>query len=458
LIFRELVAELESRGDLLRIRKEVDPEYELPALLAQAEARDKACWFECVAGSDFPAVGSVLTSVHRWALGLDQSPDRFDEPDSLEQYVADAVAAPVEAAISESGPVCEVVISGDEIDTASLPAPLFFSGDSHRFISAGVGFTQDPETGTQNAGFYRVPIIDQRLVSVSTGPTSDLRRIYNLHRERGTKMQIAVAVGVAPSLQIAAASDIPAGIPDVDVAGALQRTPIELVQCQTSDILVPADAELVIEVTVDLETWVDNTMGEYGDQYGKTSSPVATIDAITHRRDAMFHVIMAGMGREHNQLGRMMGYRLRTAILEQLRGRHPNVLDVCADMTPRRMGMRGQVAVSVNKTSDDQPGEIIDDIFAMKIGRFPMSMLMQRVVVVDTDVDIRDHQDIEWAIASRTIHAGQCSVSEDRTGRGATVTRLGFDATAPLANRTALRRPDIPSAEQYDLDRYLLDL
>ena len=84
-------------------------------------------------------------------------------------------------------------------------------------------------------------------------------------------------------------------------------------------------------------------------------------------------------------------------------------------------------------------------------------MLMQRVVVVDTDVDIRDHQDVEWAIASRTIHISQFSAHEDQTGRGASVIRFGFDATAPLAQRTAMRRPDIPSAEQYNLDNYLQD-
>ncbi|MDP7419079.1 MAG: UbiD family decarboxylase, partial [Gammaproteobacteria bacterium] len=82
--FRDLVGELESRGDLIRIRKTVNPEYELPALLAQAEVRDKACWFEHVAGSEFPAVGSVLTSVQRWALGLGLSTDRFAAPNSLQ--------------------------------------------------------------------------------------------------------------------------------------------------------------------------------------------------------------------------------------------------------------------------------------------------------------------------------------------------------------------------------------
>lgn len=198
-------------------------------------------------------------------------------------------------------------------------------------------------------------------------------------------------------------------------------------------------------------------MGEFGDQYGKTSSPVATIDAITHRRDPLFHVIMAGMNREHNQLGRMLGYDLRNTILQRLGEKHLIVRDVCVDMTPQYTGMRAQVAVSVDKTSDDQPRTVIDDVFAMKIGRFPMSMLLHRVVVVDTDVDILDNQDIDWAIASRMNSADRFLVLEDRTGRGAVVTRLGLDATAPLAQREALRRPDIPSVENYDLDQYLED-
>jgi len=455
--FRELVAALDARGELLRVGKAVNPEFELPALLKQAEARDMACRFERVEGSPFSAVGGVLTSKHRWALALGRPLDAFDAPNALEKFVADAVATPLPATVGAAGPVAETILTGNDINTAALPAPLFFSGDSHRFISAAIGFAQDPDTGTQNVGFYRVPIIDRQTISASSGPTSDMRRIYNLHRDRGTKMQIALAVGVAPALQIAAASDIPAGIPDIDVAGALQAEPLELVKCQTSDILVPADAEFVIEATVDLDTWVDNTMGEFGDLYGTTSSPVATIDVITHRRDPLFHVIMAGMNREHNQLGGMLGYNLRATLLERLTAGHPIVRDVCVCLNPRRTSLRAQVTVAVDKTSDDQPQEIIDDVFAMKIGRFPMSMLLQRVVVVDTDVDIYRDQDVDWAIASRMTHASQFSINEDRTGRGAVVTRLGFDATAPLAMRDALRRPDIPSAAQFDLDQYLGD-
>lgn len=453
--FRELVAELEARGELLRIGAEVDIEYELPALLVQAEARDMACRFDRVAGADFAAVGAVLTSPRRWALALGVVESAFDEPNALESYMRDAVASPVEPELVESAPVSANRIAGARVDIGRLPAPLFFSGDSHRFISAGLGFSLDPETGVQNVGFYRSPLVDRRTISVSAGPTSDLRRIYNLHRDRRAPLQIAMAVGVPPALQIAAAADLPPGVSDVAVAGALQGRPIRLARCQTSGILVPADAEIVIELTVELDEWIDNTMGEFGDQYGKTASPVATIDAITHRDDALFHVIMAGMNREHNQLGRMLGYDLRRAIMERLREDHEEVADVAVDMTPQRTGMRAQVTVAVDKTSDAQPGRIIEEVYGMKIGRFPMSMLMYRVVVVDTDVDIYDHRDIDWAIASRMNAAGQISVREVQTGRGATVVRLGCDATAPIAQRAELRRPDIPDADRYRLDDYL---
>ncbi|MFW2405360.1 MAG: UbiD family decarboxylase domain-containing protein [Gammaproteobacteria bacterium] len=455
--FRALVALLESRGEMITVRRQVDRKYELPALLAQAEARERAIRFENVAGSDFPVVGGVLTSTRRWALGLGQPADLFDAPNALEDYVAAAVAAPLEARTSDRGPVAEVVIRGDDVDMARVPAPLFFSGDSHPFISAGLGFSLDPNTGKQNVGFYRVPIIDRRTISVSAGPTSDLRRIYDAHRESGAKLQVALAIGVTPALQIAAAADIPADIADVDVAGALQREPLEMIKCQTSDILVPADAEFVIEATVNLDDWVDNVMGEFGDQYGKTNAPTATVDAITHRREPSFHVIMAGMNREHNYLGRMLGYHLRAGILDSLSQSFPTVRDVCVDMTPQRTGMRAQVTVSVDKQSDDEPRAIIEAIYAMKFGRFPLSMLLHRIVVVDPDVDIRDHREIDWAIASRMNSAKQFSVFEDETGRGAAVTRLGYDATAPIALREVLRRPDIPGESGYDLNDYLAD-
>ncbi|MBT8441844.1 MAG: UbiD family decarboxylase [Gammaproteobacteria bacterium] len=455
--FRALVALLESHGELLTVRREVDRNYELPALLAQAESREKAVRFENVSGSDYPVVGGVLTSLRRWAMGLGLPLASFDEPNALDNYVAGAVASPLPANVTDGGAVAEVVIRGGDIDTGKLPAPLFFSGDSHPFISAGLGFARDPSSGQQNVGFYRVPVIDRRRISLSAGPTSHLRVIYKAHGESGKKLQVALAVGVPPALQIAAAADLPAGISDVDVAGALQRKPLEMVRCQTSDIMVPADAEFVLEATVNLDDWVDNVMGEFGDQYGKTNSPTAMIDAITHRRDPMFHVIMAGMNREHNFLGRMLGYHLRAGILDNLGEPFPTVRDLCIDMTPQRTGMRAQVIVSVDKESDDEPRAIIDAIYAMQFGRFPLSMLMYRIVVVDQDVDIRDHREIDWAIASRMNSAQQFLVYEDKTGRGAAVTRLGYDATAPIGLRDALRRPDIPGEEQYRLDDYLLD-
>ena len=453
--FRELVAALDAQGELLRIRKSVNTEYELSALLAQAEDLGKACCFEQVEDCTFPAVGSVMTTHARWAQALGLPADHFAAPQALESHIEAAVNAPLPAIDASSAPVMEHVQDDQEIDLSRLPVPRFFDGDSHRFMTAVLGFATDPETGLQNVGFYRVPVIDGQRISVSAGPTSDLRRIYNLHKEQGKPLRMAIAVGVAPAVLIAAAADLPAGLADLDVAGALQNKPVELVSCRTCDVKVPADCEMVLEVTVDLDDWVDNTMGEFGDQYGQTASPVATVNAMSWRNDAQFHVIQAGMGREHNLLGSLMGYRLRLSMLEALQADYAGVRDVCVDLTPRRTGMRGQVTIAIDKQDDAVPRQIIADVDGMRFGRFPLAMLMQRIVVVDDDVDILNVEDIEWAIASRVVAAGQFNVKEDKTGRGATVTRLGIDATAPLALKHALRRPQIQQADRYVLKDYL---
>ena len=278
--FRELVAELESRDELLHVRETVSADYELPALLHQAETRDKACRFDSVAGADHPVVGGLLTSRRRLALALGQPESAFEARDALENHVAASVAAPLPAAITTDGPVHENVVGGSA-GLSGLPVPRFFSGDSHPFITAALGFALDPDTGLQNTGFYRIPVLDDQRVCVSAGPTSDLRRIYDRHREQGTSMQIALAVGVPPALQMAAACDLPADVSEAAVAGALCGSSLEYTQCRTSELTVPADAEFVIELTVDPQEWTDNTMGEYGDQFGKTAAPVATVQSVS---------------------------------------------------------------------------------------------------------------------------------------------------------------------------------
>jgi 2,5-furandicarboxylate decarboxylase 1 len=453
--FRELVEKLDARGDLLRIETEVDPEYELGALLQQAEERGKACWFEQVAGSAFPVAGGIMTTPERHALSMGRALEEIAPVHRLGRLLESSRRSPLTPQILDSGPVSDVVLTGDEIDLTRLPVPRFFAGDSHRFITAGLGLALDPDSGILNVGYYRQPILGKNRFSLGASNRSNLMRIYKESKSRGAQLPVAVIIGAPPALLVTAGSRMPPEASDLGVAGALQGEPISLVKCQTSDLLVPAYAEFVIEAVVDLDEEVTHTMGEFGGQYGATTSPVATVTAMTHRQSPVFHVINGGMNREHNALGVVIFSELRDALLAHLQGKFPFIADLNIDFTPRRGGNRAQLAVAIEKQEPDQPGLVIDEIFQFLLGPFPMRAILQRVVVVDADVNIWDADDIEWAISTRMGRSGKMNVYEDQSPDGHALGRFGIDATVTAEDRLAYERPVIPGREKFLLDKYL---
>ncbi len=452
---RSLIELLDSNGELIRVKAEVDPEYELGALLRQAEQQGKACWFERVRNATLPAVGGVMTSPKRHALGIGKPADALARPGSHAALLRTARENPIKPMLVEAGPVSDVVLTGDQIDMTALPIPKFFSGDSHKFITAGIGFSMDAASGHQNVGFYRQPVIDAQHIAIGASPNSNLTRIMKEAQKQGPTMPIAIVIGAPPSLLIAAGSRMPSEISDIGVAGALEDHPIELVRCHTSDLLVPANAELIIEAQIDFSSQMTHTMGEYGDQYGATTSHSATITAVSHRHDAVFHIIMGGMNREHNELGVIIFDDLRRELLDYLAGPCPFVTDLSIDFTPRRGGLRAQLAVAIDKTDDHQPQEVISEIFGFSSGRFPMARILQRIVIVNQDIDISNRDDIEWAISSRVDRREKLHVYDDKLPSGGTIARIGIDATMDMANQVTQLRPVIPGAEKYRLDDYL---
>lgn len=453
--FRTFVNLLDSENELLWIRQEVDPDYELGALLQQAEARGKAICFEKVKGSRFPVVGGVMTSAERHALSIGRSPRQFARPGAWANAIAEARTNPLSAALNETGPAQEIVLSEQECRLSRLPVPRFFAADSHRFITAGIGIVKDPDTGTPNAGFYRAPIIDDTHFSVSAGPSSRLHQIYQQAKQRNQTLQIAYVIGAPPALLITAGCRIRRDESDFDIAGALQSMPMELASATTSDLLIPAHAEFVIEAEVDFGNYVDHTMGEFPDNYGETRSPAARITAITHRRDAVFHSILGGMNREHNVLGSYIFCGLREQLLEQLQAEFPGLRDIHVDLAPHRTGARCQVAVTMRKSASDEPHRLMSAIYSSTYDTFPLAAIVQRVVVTDLDVNILDADDIEWAIASRANTAASIKITEMPARGDGTAVRLAIDATLDEQNRSSSERPRIPGAANYSLDNYL---
>jgi len=453
---RDFLRLLEDRSELLHISREVDPKYELGALLEQAEARGRAILFEKVKGGDFPAVGSVLLNRQRQALAMNRDEHFLDDRDGYRILLDEAWANPVPQTDVGSGPVHDVVLTGDDIDLTRLPVPRFFDGDSHPFITAGLGLAADPDTGHQNLGFYRTPVLDRNTITINASRVSHLRRIYVKTMETNDTMPIALVVGGPPCLYMTAGSQVRPGIADIAVAGAMQQESIEMVKCSTNDLMVPAQAEFVIEAEVDLRQGVDHVMGEWGDDYGVNTSPIAHVTAITHREDPIFQVINGGMNREHYNLGVWLISHLRADLQKLLQEQFPFVTDVHLHSYPPHGGARARAAVAIDKSDDSQPQQVIDAVYGHTAGRFPLALLLQRVVVTDDDVDITDEHDIEWAIGSRLADPANIEVLEaGGFAHGGKSMRICIDATVPMSMKEHAARPRIPDFEQYDLDKYL---
>jgi 2,5-furandicarboxylate decarboxylase 1 len=459
---RSFAALLEEQGELVRINKEVDRKFELPALLQQLEQSGKAFIFSNIKGARFPLIGGLLNSTTRLgqAVGNDTSAG-YDHRNHSAAYGA-ALANLQQHEVVTSAPVKDVVLTGDDIDLADIPVPTFFELDSGAFITGAVGISCDPVDNRLNMGFYRSLVTGRDRLVINASSMSDLRRFYAAAEESGEPMPIALAIGVPPALLMAASGKTPPGVSELDLAGGLAGQPIEMVKCETSDLLVPAAAEMIIEGVVDFTTKVENTLGEFAGQYGPETAPTTQVTAITHRKDAMFYSIMAGRNPEHNTIGAISTYGMQQIIAQNLREQFPNISDINIACEPK-LGAMLHIFISIDKQDDAEPKRLLEAAFAATAGIFPVSMITKRIVVVDQDVDVYDLEDVEWAIWTRMsttdkvmkIDGVRSWELERCVNDNMESARIGIDATMDMDSVDKLLKPVIPGSETIHLEDYL---
>jgi 2,5-furandicarboxylate decarboxylase 1 len=219
---------------------------------------------------------------------------------------------------------------------------------------------------------------------------------------------------------------------------------------------------MIIEGRVDFSRKIENVLGEFAGQYGPETAPVTEVTAITHRRDAMFYTILAGRNPEHNTVGAIATYGLQRALVNTVRAQFPQIKAMNVFLEPK-LGAMLHAVVAIDKRSDDEPRDLIKAIFAAAGGFFPVSRITKRIIVVDTDIDVNDFQDVEWAVWSRVADAAKFMVIPDveswelercaKEGKGSL--RIGIDATMDLEDREKLKRPIIPGAADVRLADYL---
>lgn len=456
--FRSFISLLEQRNDLVRIKKEVDPKYELPSILWKFQDQKKAVLFEKVKGSSLPVIGGLLHGMERVALALGIVPTKEFIYYEDTGYIDSAVSHPLPYETVDQGPVKEVVMKGKDIDLTKFPVSTYFEHDSGPFITSAIGIARNPETGVLNMGIYRILVMGKDKMTINASPLSDLMSIYKVAEQKGEKLPIAVAIGVEPALMVAAVVKTPKTISEIDVAGALKGMSIKLVQCETNDLWVPADAEIVIEGEVDFSNKVSNQLGEFAGYYGKVVNPVINITAITRRQDAIFYNILAGPSVEHRTLGNFALVNTKMNIIRQVKQQYPHITNITLSL----IGSMYHFLIAIDKQNDETPMNMIKEIFQSQVGQTKISQLIKRIVIVDDDVDVYDQDEVEWAIWSRVGTADKIMIMPDvdswvmdYAAKAGKSVRVGIDATKDLEDVEKLRKAIIPGMNEINLEDYL---
>jgi 2,5-furandicarboxylate decarboxylase 1 len=417
---RATLGALEERGELRRLGAPVDPRFEISACL-EVDPSGPALLFESVLGGALPVVGNVLNSRRRMAdalgVGLGE----------LQARIVDAISRPVAPREVADGPCQEVVVHAPDL-LGELPLPWFFEHETGPYVTAGAIVARDPVTGAGNLSIARLKPLGGNRALIGIAPNHHLAVMARVAAERRAKLPLAVAIGVHPGVLIAACLYLGYGQDELGCAGRLLGEPVEVVAGAQPGLLVPAQAEVVLEATLDPDQRViEGPVSEYHGMYEDYGAGfVVTVDRLTRRRDAMLHVVQPGHNPEHMFLGAVA---IAAGLLRGLQASFPFVRAVA--LPP---GGSGRLSVVVSVDVDLlRPGSVRRVMLAV----WAALSIVRWVTVVGEDVDPWDEAQVEWArMCFVRADADLLVVPELNTDRSdpleqgdGTVAKLGMDAT-----------------------------
>ena len=345
----------------------------------------------------------------------------------------------------EEAPVQEVVDL--DPDVTKLPMCLHSDGNPSRYITGGVLLAKHPVYGDLNASFNRCQLVGPKKLRVRMMPPQHLGQFHQAAEEMDKPLDVAIVVGASPAVMFSAASKIPFERDELEFAGALGDETVDVVKCKTVDVLVPANAEFVIEGRVLPHVREEEgPFGEFTDSYVPVMrNHVFEVTAVTHRKDAIWHDIYAG-GKEDLKL---LGLPIESEIFNHIKKftNPDNILDVVA--APFVFGC----FIRLRKTREDEPKNIL-------LSALAAYSWTQFVVVVDEDVDVYNPNDVLWAIQTRCCPEKDVLVIPHVTSytredvKEENVGKFGIDATTPLDKRHIYTRRTNKLDGTYDLNDY----
>jgi 2,5-furandicarboxylate decarboxylase 1 len=441
---------LESAGNLVRVKSEVDLEYELAGIAKRFEGK-KCILFEKVKGSEFPVFMGLLWNrdIVGSVFGVPKEKIPFVLASGIGPWKKDKSALPEQ--ILKKGPANEVIIR--DPDLYKLPIPIHALKDGGRYFDSSVVVVKNPETGIPNISIHRLMVTGKDRISFLIDPGRHLGAYLDIMEKRNQPLEVTInnGIGLAPWLVSALPRQ---GDGKYRIAHHILGRPINFIEAQTVDVPAYADAQFVIEAEI-----LPNVREEEG-PFAEVTGYYATRDkrwvmrvkAITHRKKPIFHSLLSGQ-----EVWNAVGFTAEAKIFVTVKKEIPQLKAVY--LNPGGCGFYGAV-VQIEKDREGLGKEVIDATFKAFIP-------LQRVVVVDSDVNLYDPIDVNWAITTRFNpdtnmvimknqwgHILNPMVKVKPDGKSGTVTKVGIDATAPYPRTSRFERV---SFKEVDLQNYKTD-
>jgi 4-hydroxy-3-polyprenylbenzoate decarboxylase len=454
---RDFIAQLEQQGQLKRVVTEVDPNLEMTEICDRVlRAGGPAILFENPKGSDIPVLANLFGTPERVAMGMGESSVEalrevgkllamLKEPDppkgmkdawnKLPIFKKVLDMAPKEV---RNAPCQERISEGGDVDLASIPVQTCWPEDAGPLITWGLVVTRGPDKPRQNLGIYRMQVIAKNRVIMRwlahRGGALDFREFQQKHP--GESFPVSVALGADPATILGAVTPVPDTLSEYAFAGLLRGSRTEVVKSIGNDLQVPAAAEFVLEGHIHPDDMAPE--GPFGDHTGYYNEvdhfPVFTIDRITRREDPIYHSTYTGRPPDEPAI---LGVALNEVFVPLLQKQFPEITDFY--LPPEGCSYRMAV-VSMKKQYPGHAKRVMFGVWSF-LRQF---MYTKFVIVTDDDVNVRDWNDVIWAMTTRMDPARDTTVVKNTpidyldfaspvSGLGG---KIGFDATNKMTGET----------------------
>jgi 4-hydroxy-3-polyprenylbenzoate decarboxylase len=455
---REFIDVLGQKNLLKRIKTPVSADLEIAEITDRvSKAGGPALLFENVTGHTMPVGINLFGSPERMALALDV-PNLDALTERLGSLLAMAMNPPTGGFIEKikalpklmeaasflpkkvDGGMCkDVILKGDQVDLEKLPVLKCWPQDGGRFITFPLVFTYDPETGKRNVGTYRMQVYDKKTTGMHFHWHKDGARHL---RKSKTPLQAAAVIGSDPAMCFAATLPLPPDVDECLFAGIVRQEGTRLTKAETLDIDIPANAEIVLEGTIDPQE--RRREGPFGDHTGYYSLdddfPVFRVQAITHRKNPVYHTTIVGTPpQEDGYIGMAIERLMQPLMKMQL----PELVDY---HMPIEGIFHNLMILSIKKQFPGHARKVMHTIWGLG-----QAMFTKMIVVVDEDVDVHDYREVAWKALNHIdpqrdfeFSLGPIDILDHSSRLAGFGSHVGIDATTKWKSEGFDRRwPDV---------------